>query len=80
MAGIFAEKEWYEVDLRSRNDGNTVEVIYSGNSYDKAWKIRDKWFQKNIPSWNDENDVTDLIDGSDGVFAYVVQLDNRTKN
>lgn len=71
---MIATKEYFEVDLRSRKDGDTVETIYSGTSYEKAWKERNKWFKKNLPTWNDENDVTELIDGSNGVFAFVYTL------
>ena len=66
--------DWWTVDLRSRKDGDTVSVIYLGHSHDRAWDIRKQWFEKNLPDWDDENDVMDLIDGSDGVFAYVCQL------
>ena len=66
--------EWYEVDLRNRKNGDTIEVIYSGTSYDEAWDKRNQWFKENLPNWNDDNDVLDLIDGSDGVFAYVNAL------
>jgi hypothetical protein len=66
--------EYYEVDLRSRKDGDTVETIYSGDDYDKVWAARNEWFKKNMPQWDDESDVEDLIDGTDGVFAYVYSL------
>lgn len=71
---IVKEDEWYEVDLRSRITGDTVETIYSGDSYDKAWEVRNRWFRDNLPEWNDDNDVNDLIDGSEGVYAYVYSL------
>ena len=71
---IVTENEWYEVDLRSRENGDSVETIYSGNSYDEAWNVRNKWFKENMPDWNDNNDVTDLEDGSSGVYAYVYSL------
>ena len=71
---MIATKEYFEVDLRSRKDGNTIETIYSGSSYDDAWEKRNEWFRKNLPTWNDEDDVEKLIDGSDGVFAYVYSI------
>ena len=70
-----APRSWYEVDLRSRKTGDTVKTIFSGDSHDKAWEVRDNWYKENLPEWDDENDVNDLIDGSDGVFAYVYSLD-----
>ena len=32
-------KTMYEVDLRNRLTGNSVECIYSGDNYDKAYNI-----------------------------------------
>lgn len=70
-------KEYYEVDLRSRMDGNTVDTVYSGDSYDKAWEVRNAWFKENLPDWDDNRDVNELIDGRAGVFAYVYCLGEK---
>lgn len=67
--------DWWAVDLRSRKTGDSIATIYYGRSYDKAWEVRNEWFKANMPDWNDDNDVMDLIDGSNGVFAYVFQLE-----
>lgn len=71
---IVTENEYYEVDLRSRKTGDSERTIYSGTSYDEAWEVRNQWFKENLPDWNDDNDVSDLEDGSDGVYAYVYCL------
>ena len=67
--------EWYEVDLRSRKDGDSVECIYSGGNHDEAYDVVNKWYKDNLPNWNIETPYEKLIDGTDGVFAYCYQLD-----
>lgn len=61
----------YEVDLRSRITGDSVECIYSGDS-DTAHEVMNEWY-RNHPTMSME-DREGLIDGTDGVFAdlYVV--------
>ena len=68
------EPGWYAVDLRSRKDGDSQKTIWCGKSYDDAWEVRNQWFDENMPYWSDQDDVNDLIDGSDGLFAYVMEL------
>lgn len=72
---LVTEDEWYEVDLRSRVNGDSISTIYSGSSYDEAWRIRNQWFKENLPDWNDDDDTDDLEDGTDGVYAYVYRLE-----
>ena len=72
---VVTEDEYYEVDLRSRKTGDTVEVIYSGPSYDEAWAVRNEWMENNFPDWDDNRSIMDLWDGSDGVFPMVYQLE-----
>lgn len=40
--GMFTEI-YYEVDLRERKTGNSVETIYSGTDSAKAYESADKW-------------------------------------
>ena len=67
--------EIWEVDLRSRKTGDSVETIYSGN-HDEAFKVMDEWynehpeFEKIIPKEEIGTfTVESFIDGNDGVFA-----------
>lgn len=66
----------WEVDLRSRKTGNSVECIYSG-SYDGAWDAYYDWYKKHphIKKQADEigGAVMYLVDGTNGKFADVHQ-------
>jgi len=57
----------WEVDLRSRRTGNSVETIFSGD-YETAMEYLNKWYAKH-PELNIETLRENYIDGSDGVFA-----------
>ena len=65
---------WYEVDLRSRETGWSVETIYSGQSHDEAHDVLNNWYKEH-PELNIETDLEDYADGSDGVFASVYEVD-----
>ena len=69
-----AKKIW-EVDLRSRSTGNSVETIYSGESHDEACAVLNKWYKDHpelsFPGWS----LEDFVDGSDGVFADIYLTD-----
>ena len=70
---------WYEVDLRSRIDGESVECIYSGDDYEKAYSVAEAWNKKNLPDYKDYGvykDFKDYINYTDGLFAYVYHIDN----
>lgn len=60
----------YEVDLRSRKDGESFECIYSGD-YEKAYEIAENWNKENIVNFDMNRDLEDYIDDNDGFFAYV---------
>lgn len=64
----------YEVDIRSRETGNSIETIYSG-THEEAWDVFYEWYKKH-PSIKKELDeiggaVDYLIDGTKGVFVDV---------
>ena len=62
-------KEIWEVDLRSRKTGNSIETIFSGE-HDAACEFMDEWYKNNtIPGYVDGMRFEDLHDGSEGVFA-----------
>ena len=67
---------WYEVDLRDRKSGNSVECIYSGDDYEKAYEVMDNWNKENLADY-DERNWEDYVDGSDGMFAEVYHIDNE---
>ena len=68
--------EMYEVDLRSRKTGNSIECIYSGDDYEKAYEIADNWNKENVADYDDRN-WEDYIDDTDGMFAEVYHIDNE---
>jgi hypothetical protein len=62
--------EYWEVDLRSRKNGNTVETIFSGEWHDEACDCLSRWYKEH-PEVDVEVDRESLIDGTDGVFADI---------
>lgn len=70
---------WYEVDLRRRIDGESVECIYSGCSYEKAYGIAEKWNKENVVDYDVYRNWNDYIDGAYGMFAYVYHIDNEAE-
>lgn len=69
----------YEVDLRSRFTGNSVECIYSGDNYDKAYEIADSWNRRHLADYDKDAGFDDYIDfETDGLSAclYVVEDEN----
>lgn len=65
----------YEVDLRRRKDGNSVETIYSGGKHDKAWDMTAKWNKDNIPDYDEKKYYESYVDGSEGLFADVYEVE-----
>lgn len=68
---------WYEVDLRRRYDGESIECIYSSNDYYEAYKTAEKWNEKNVANYDVNNGWDYYIDGNDGLIAYVYYIDNK---
>lgn len=68
----------YEVDLRSRKTGNSVECIYSGDNHNEACKIADNWNKEHLADYNEELGYEDYIDlETDGLSADVYVVDNE---
>lgn len=67
---------WFEVDLRNRIDGDSVECIYSGDDYEKAYEIAEKWNKENVADYDDNRSWENYIDDSNGLFAYVYHIEN----
>ena len=63
--------EIWEVDLRSRETGNSIETIYSGD-HDEACAVLEKWYDDHQM---DVSSLDDYFDGSDGVFADLYLTD-----
>lgn len=68
-------EEIWEVDLRSRKTGDSVETIFSGN-HDEAFQVMSEWYDKHPEFWEiipkeeiGTSTVEEFIDGNDGVFA-----------
>lgn len=63
--------DWYEVDLRNRKTGGSVECVYSGNDYRKAKMMMDMYNAK-LPDYDYLKMPIDYIDHkSDGLSAYM---------
>lgn len=67
---------WYEVDLRRRTDGESVECIYSSDDYEKAYEVMNNWNKENLADY-DDRDWEDYIDNTDGLFAYVYHIEDE---
>lgn len=69
----------YEVDLRERKTGNSVECIYSGTDGSEAYEIADKWNREHCLGCIQGNYETfdELCDGSDGLFADVYHVEEK---
>lgn len=66
-------KPWYEVDLRSRVTGWSVETIYSGHNRDEAYRVAREWNKEHSGLDINIEDREEYVDGSDGVFADVYE-------
>lgn len=67
---------WYEVDLVDRRTGQSVECIYSGEDYEKAYEVADNWNRKNLADYDEEIGFCDYVDWeTEGLSAdlYVVE-------
>lgn len=62
--------EFWEIDVRSRKTGNSIETIYSGESHDAACECLDRWYEEH-PDVDGDADRESLVDGSDGTFADI---------
>lgn len=63
----------YEVDLRNRKTGNSVECILSTENHDEAYQLVDEWNRKNVPDYDVDVSNDSYIDGTDGLFAEVYE-------
>ena len=75
--GMFTEII-YEVDLRERKTGNSVETIYSGTYSAEAYEIADKWNKEHglgeiQEDYESYEELCDYV--SDGLFADVYQVE-----
>ena len=62
--------EYWEIDLRSRKDGNSIETIFSGQWHDEAMDCLNRWYAEH-PEVDIEINRESLVDGTDGVFADI---------
>lgn len=65
---------WYEVDLRSRKTGNSIETIFSSESHDESCEVLENWYKQHS-ELNTETNLENYVDGSDGVFADIYETD-----
>lgn len=72
--------EMYEVDLRSRKTGDSVECIYSGDDHTKAYEIADNWNKENLADYDKDTYFDDYRDCvSDGLFACVYHIEDESE-
>lgn len=72
---IMSEYVW-EVDLRSRKTGDSIETIFSGE-HDAACAYIQEWYENNdILGYVDGMRFEDLHDGSEGVFADLYETND----
>ena len=68
----------YEVDLRNRKTGNSIECIYSGDDHNEACKIADNYNKENLADYNADYGFEDYVDGeTEGISADVYVIDNE---
>ena len=70
--------EMYEVDLRSRITGDSVECIYSGDDHEVAYEIAENWNRENIVDYDKNIGFEDYHDcKTDGLFACVYHIEDK---
>jgi hypothetical protein len=68
----------YEVDLRDRKTGNSVECIYSGDDHTEACRIADNWNKENLLDYDENTGYDDYIDlETEGLSACLYVVDNK---
>lgn len=68
-------KTMYEVDLRNRLTGNSVECIYSGDNYDKAYNIADNWNKNHLADYDENISFDDYINQkTEGLSACLYEI------
>ncbi len=71
------EKTVYEVDLRDRTTGDSVECILSTEDSSKAWDCAENWNRKNVPDYEADTNYDSYIDGTDGQIADVYEVKSK---
>lgn len=67
----------FEVDLRDRKTGNSIECICSTENHNEAYKIAEKYNKANILNYDVERNIEDYIDGMDGLIADVYHVEKE---
>ena len=66
----------WEVDLRSRKTGNSIETLFSGE-HDAACIFIQEWYENNdIPEYVEGMSFEKLHDGSEGIFADLYETND----
>lgn len=78
--GMFT-KIIYEVDLRERKTGNSVETIYSGTDSAEVYEIADRWNKEHglgeiQEDYESYEELCDYV--SDGLFADVYHVETES--
>lgn len=67
----------YEVDLRDRKTGESVETICSTENHDEAYDVAEKYNKENVLNYYTEYSIDKYIDGTDGLIADVFHIENE---
>lgn len=65
----------YEVDLRSRKTGDTIDSLLITNYHDKAYREAKEYNENTIEDFNENLPIDNYIDGNDGLFADVYEVE-----
>lgn len=72
--------EMYEVDLRSRITGDSVECIYSSDDHTEAYRTAENWNKKNLKDYDANIGFDDYHDGkTEGLFACVYLIEEESE-
>lgn len=69
----------YELDIRSRKDGNSIGCVLSSEDDSKSYTIAAKLNSHLVEGFSVDEDITLLIDGNEGVFADVYKVEDNEK-
>ena len=79
MAGNAADKiggnnMMYEVDLRDRKTGNSIECVLSTENHDEAWDFAREWNKNQLSDYDEDVSYDSYIDGTEGLVADVYEI------
>lgn len=72
--------DMYEVDLRNRKTGDSVECIYSGDDHTAACSVADNWNKEHLPDYDPDKGYDDYVDHkSEGLTAALYHVEDKSQ-